>query len=81
VKIASGRITIPPNIFTRDVAKLSVDLDSEPSNQEEPSGAPSNPEAQTEPTPHAEDCGPRRTSSGSVRSQAHRQDGQIVNYN
>jgi ribonuclease HI len=42
-KIASGRITVPPNIFTRDVAKPSVDLGSTPSNQEEPTGAPSNP--------------------------------------
>jgi ribonuclease HI len=40
-KIASGQITIPPNVFTRDVAKPSVDLGSAPSNQEEPSGAPS----------------------------------------
>jgi ribonuclease HI len=42
-KIASGRITILPNVFARDVAKPSVDLGPEPSNQEEPSGAPSNP--------------------------------------
>jgi hypothetical protein len=42
-KIASGRITVPPNIFARDVAKSSVNLDSNPSSQEEPSGAPSNP--------------------------------------
>jgi hypothetical protein len=42
-KIASGRITVPPNVFVRDVAKLSVDLGSPPSNQEETSGAPSNP--------------------------------------
>jgi hypothetical protein len=42
-KIASGRITVPPNVFTRDVAKPSVDLEPSPSSQEEPSGAPSNP--------------------------------------
>jgi hypothetical protein len=42
-KIASGRITIPPNVFARDVAKPSADLGSAPTNQEEPSGAPSNP--------------------------------------
>jgi hypothetical protein len=42
-KIASERITVPPNIFVRDVAKPSVDLGSPPSSQEEPSGAPSNP--------------------------------------
>jgi hypothetical protein len=42
-KITSGRITIPPNVFARDVTKLSVTLESTPSSQEEPSGAPSNP--------------------------------------
>jgi ribonuclease HI len=41
-KIASGRITVPPNIFARDVMKPSVDLGSSPSSQEEPSGAPLN---------------------------------------
>jgi hypothetical protein len=40
--IPSGRITVPPNVFARDVTKPSVDLGSPPSNQEEPSGAPSN---------------------------------------
>jgi hypothetical protein len=43
-KIASGRITVPKNIFVQDVAKSSVDLRPELSSQEEPSGAPSNPE-------------------------------------
>jgi hypothetical protein len=42
-KIASGRITVPPNVFARDVPSLSVNLESTPSSQEEPSGAPSNP--------------------------------------
>jgi ribonuclease HI len=42
-KIASGRITVPPNVFARDVTKPSVDLGLSPSSQEEPSGAPSNP--------------------------------------
>jgi ribonuclease HI len=42
-KIASGRITVPPNVFARDVAKPSVNLEPTTSNQEEPSGAPSNP--------------------------------------
>jgi hypothetical protein len=37
-KIASGRITVPPNVFARDVSKPSVDLFLAPSNQEEPSG-------------------------------------------
>jgi ribonuclease HI len=41
MKIASGRITVPPNVFSRDVAKPSVDLGSAPYNQEEPTGAPS----------------------------------------
>jgi ribonuclease HI len=42
-KIPSGRITVPPNVFTRDIAKPSVNLEPTSSNQEEPSGAPSNP--------------------------------------
>jgi hypothetical protein len=42
-KIASGRITVPPNVFTRDVAQPSVNLEPHPSNCEEPSWAPSNP--------------------------------------
>jgi ribonuclease HI len=42
-KIASGRITVPPKVFTRDVTKPSVNLDSTPSNQVGPSRAPSNP--------------------------------------
>jgi hypothetical protein len=42
-KIVSGLITVPPNVFARDVARLSVNLEPTPSNQEEPSGAPSNP--------------------------------------
>jgi hypothetical protein len=37
-KIALGRITIPPNVFARDVAKPSVDLRPSPSSQEGPSG-------------------------------------------
>jgi ribonuclease HI len=42
-KIASGRITVPPNVFAQDVARPSVNLELAPSSQEEPSGAPSNP--------------------------------------
>jgi hypothetical protein len=42
-KIASGRITVPPNVFARDVAQPSVNLDLCPSSREEPSGAPSSP--------------------------------------
>jgi hypothetical protein len=41
-KLASGRITIPANVFARDVVKSCVNLELTPSNQEEPSGAPSN---------------------------------------
>jgi hypothetical protein len=42
-KIASGRITVPPNVFARDVAKPSVNLESCPSSHREPSGSPSSP--------------------------------------
>jgi ribonuclease HI len=42
-KIVSGRITVPPNVFARDVIKPSVDLEPNPSSHEEPSGAPSSP--------------------------------------
>jgi ribonuclease HI len=35
-KIASGRITVPPNIFAWDVVKPSVNLELVPSSQEEP---------------------------------------------
>jgi hypothetical protein len=42
-KITSGRITAPPNVFTRDVTKSSVNLEPAPSSQEEPSGDPSIP--------------------------------------
>jgi ribonuclease HI len=42
-KIASGRITVPPNIFARDITQPSVNLEPCPSSREEPSGAPSSP--------------------------------------
>jgi ribonuclease HI len=42
-KIASGRIIVAPNIFSRDVTQLSINLEPFPSNHEEPSGAPSSP--------------------------------------
>jgi hypothetical protein len=42
-KIASGRITVPSNVFARDIIKPSVDLEPNPSSREEPSGAPSSP--------------------------------------
>jgi hypothetical protein len=42
-KIASGRITVPPNVFARDITQPSVTLKPHPSNHTEPSGAPSSP--------------------------------------
>jgi ribonuclease HI len=42
-KIASGRITVPLNVFARDIGKPFVNLETSPSNPEEPSGAPSSP--------------------------------------
>jgi hypothetical protein len=42
-KIASGRITVPPNVFAQDVAQPSVNLEPCPSSREEPPGAPSSP--------------------------------------
>jgi ribonuclease HI len=42
-KIASGRITVPPNVFAWDVPRPSVNLEPNPSSHEEPSGAPSSP--------------------------------------
>jgi hypothetical protein len=42
-KIASGRVTVPLNVFARHVAQPSVTLEPQPSNCTEPSGAPSNP--------------------------------------
>jgi ribonuclease HI len=40
-KIASGQINIPLNVFVRDVAQPSVNLEPCPSSHEEPLGAPS----------------------------------------
>jgi ribonuclease HI len=42
-KFASGWITVPPNVFARDIAQPSVALEPHPSNHTEPSGAPSSP--------------------------------------
>jgi ribonuclease HI len=41
-KIASGWITVPPNVFARDIAQPSVTFEPHPSNHTEPSGTPSN---------------------------------------
>jgi hypothetical protein len=50
-KIASGRTTVPPNIFACDIAKPSVDFkdlaEPSPSNAEPPSGKPSVDEAES----------------------------------
>src|SRR6185503_13985746 len=49
-KIASGRTTVPPNIFARDITKPSVDFkdpaEPGPSNAEPPGGDPSADEAE-----------------------------------
>jgi ribonuclease HI len=42
-KIASGRITVHPNVIARDVAQPSVALEPHPLNRTGPPGAPSNP--------------------------------------
>jgi ribonuclease HI len=42
-KIASGRITVPPYVFARDVTKPSVNLKPIPSSQKESSRAPWDP--------------------------------------
>jgi hypothetical protein len=42
-KIASGRITVPLNVFARDVAQPSIVFKPHPSSHDEPSGATSNP--------------------------------------
>jgi hypothetical protein len=42
-KIASGRITVPPNVFARDIVQPSVVFEPYPSSHDGPSGAPSNP--------------------------------------
>jgi hypothetical protein len=39
-KILLGRITVHPNIFARDVARSSVNLDPSPSSQGNPRGLP-----------------------------------------
>jgi hypothetical protein len=42
-KIALGRIIVPPNVFARNIAQPSVNLEPCPSSCEEPSGAPLSP--------------------------------------
>jgi ribonuclease HI len=42
-KIASGRITVPPNVFAQEVTQPSINLEPNPSSHEEPSWAPSSP--------------------------------------
>jgi hypothetical protein len=55
-----GRITVPPNVFVRDIAHPSVNLESCPSSREEPSGAPPSP---TGAEPMDEDPRTKRTCS------------------
>jgi ribonuclease HI len=55
-KIASGRIIVPPNVFARDVAKPSVNLEPTPSSREEPSGpAGVEPMDEDQPTPSSQE--------------------------
>jgi hypothetical protein len=42
-KIASGRITVPPNVFARDITQPSVTFEPYPSSHDGPSGAPLSP--------------------------------------
>jgi ribonuclease HI len=42
-KIALGRITVPSNVFARDIAQPSINLEPCPSSCEDPSGARSSP--------------------------------------
>jgi hypothetical protein len=66
-KIASWRITVPSNVFARDVTRPSVNLEPTPSSQEEPSGAPSDP---TGSEPMDEDPRTRRLYSPCSRDMA-----------
>jgi hypothetical protein len=66
-KIASGRITVPPNVFARDIAQPSVVFEPHPSSHAEPSGAPSNPAGAE---PMDEDPSNGRTCSTSSRGMA-----------
>jgi probable phosphoglycerate mutase len=66
-KIASGWITVPPNVFARDIAQPSVVLEPHPSSHAEPSGAPSNPAGRN---PWMRTPRTRRTGSPSSRGMA-----------
>jgi hypothetical protein len=46
-KITSGRITVPPNVFARDVAQPSVNLAPNPSSRKTPRGLPRVQQAQS----------------------------------
>jgi hypothetical protein len=46
-KIASGRITVPPNVFARDIAQLSVNLEPCPQAVKNPRGLPRVQQAQS----------------------------------
>jgi hypothetical protein len=66
-KIASGRITVPPNVFARDVAQPSVTLEPHHSNCTEPSGLP---RIQRTQTPWTRTPRTRRSCSPSSRGTA-----------
>jgi ribonuclease HI len=65
-KIASGRTTVPPDVFSRDLHQPSIKIDDtpEPEAPSAQSGAPSaQPEAPS--TPSARHCASRRRGAGS----------------
>jgi hypothetical protein len=66
-KIASGRITVPPNVFARDISQPSVTLEPHPSSHAIPSGAPSNRQARS---PWMRTPRTRRMCSPSLRGMA-----------
>jgi ribonuclease HI len=76
-KIASGRITVPPNVFVPDITKPSVNLEPTPSSQEESSGAPSDPIGEE---PMDEDPSNEEFVLSLLEGygQTHCQDGQVV---
>jgi ribonuclease HI len=66
-KIASGQITVPPNVFARDIAQPSVAFEPHPSSHAEPSGLPRIPQAWS---PWMRTPRTRRTCSPSLRGMA-----------
>jgi ribonuclease HI len=66
-KIASGPITVPPNVFARDITQPSTVFEPHPSSHAEPSGAPLNQRAGN---PWMRTPRTRRTCSPSSRGMA-----------